>query len=672
MGEEVQKRMEHLRREIEFHNHRYYVLDDPAISDAEYDVLLRELERLEAEHPELVTPDSPTQRVGAEPLEEFGRVEHPQPLLSLANAFDEGEARAWEERIVRLLGRMPGEYVIEPKIDGLAVALTYENGRLVRGATRGNGYVGEDVTPNLRTIVTIPLRIPVGDEVSAPQYLEVRGEVHMPLDGFQEMNRRREEAGEPAFANPRNAAAGSVRQLDSSIAASRPLDIFIYGIGPVEGVELTSHWEALEYLQRMGLKVNPISRLCQDLQEATAYYQEWLDRREELNYGMDGMVIKVNSFALQEELGVVGRRPRWALAYKFPAEEALTKLLDIRVNVGRTGSLNPYAILEPVQVGGVTVKQAALHNADDIRRKDIRIGDTVVVRRAGEVIPEVVGPVEGLRTGEEREFAMPERCPSCGHPAVRPEEEVMTYCINPVCPVQLVRRIEHFASRGAMDIEAFGSRMSAIFVAAGLLGDVADLYYLKQEEVMALPGMGELSTDNLFAAIEASRERPMPRLLSALGIRHVGSMVAQLLGQRYTSMDALMAADREELEAIEGLGPHIAGSIVDYFSQERNRQLLEKLRQAGVKMEWEEAAALPQGPLAGLTFVITGTLPTLSRQAATELIQGAGGRVTGGVSRNTDYLVAGDAPGASKYDRAQSLGTPIIGEEELRQMAEEG
>ncbi len=664
----MRERMERLRREIEFHNYRYYVLDSPVISDAEYDALFRELQRLEAEHPEFITPNSPTQRVGAEPLEEFTKVEHPQPLLSLANAFNEEEMQAWEERIVRLLGKPPAEYVIEPKIDGLAVAITYENGHLVRGATRGNGYVGEDATANLRTIKTIPLRIPVGNGFPPPRYLEVRGEIYIPLDAFRELNERREEAGESAFANPRNAAAGSVRQLDPSIAASRPLDIFCYGIGPVEGVDLPSQWQTLEYLRKLGFKVNPGVQLCKSLQEAIACYREWLDKRNELNYGADGMVIKVNSFALQDELGAVSREPRWAMAYKFPAEEALTRLLDIAVNVGRTGSLNPYAVLEPVQVGGVTVKQAALHNAEDIHRKDIRIGDTVVVRRAGEVIPEVVGPVETLRTGKEREFVMPDRCPSCGQPVVQPEEEVMTYCINLACPAQLVRRIEHFASRGAMDIEGFGSRMAAIFVEAGLLKDVADLYYLKREEVMALPGMAELSTDNLLAAIEASKERAMSRLLVALGVRHVGSTVAQLLEQHYTSLDALMAASREELEAIEGLGPHIAGSIVDYFSQEHIVVLLGKLRRAGVKLEWEEAAVGPEGPLAGLTFVITGVLPTLSRRAATELIQAQGGRATGSVSRNTDYLVAGEAPGASKHSRAQSLDIPIISEEELRQM----
>lgn len=666
MGEGVRARIEELRRAIAYHNYRYYVLDSPVIGDAQYDALLAELKRLEVEHPELVTPDSPTQRVGAEPLEGFTQVEHPQPMLSLANAFSDEEVRAWEERTSRLLGRPPGEYVIEPKIDGLAVALTYEGGRLLRGATRGNGYVGEDITTNLRTIKSIPLRIPVGEGVPAPRLLEVRGEVYMPIEGLRELNRQREVAGESPFANPRNAAAGSVRQLDPAIAAARPLDIFIYGIGPMEGVELQSQWETLEYLKELGFKVNPGARLCQDLQEALDYRREWMAGREKLNYEADGMVIKVNDFALQGELGAVSREPRWAIAYKFPAEEVLTKLLDIRVNVGRTGSLNPYAVLEPVPVGGVVIKQAALHNAEDIRRKDIRIGDTVVVHRAGEVIPEVLGPVVALRTGEEREFVMPERCPSCSDPVVRPEGEVMSYCINPACPEQLVRRVEHF--RGAMDIEGFGSRMAQIFVEAGLLTDVADLYYLRREEMMALPGMAEVSTAKLLSAIEASKNRPLPRLLVALGIRHVGSTVAELLAGRYSSVEELVRAGREGLETIAGLGPKIAGSIAEHFSQERNRAILEKLRLAGVRMEWKGEGTEEEGILTGLAFVIAGTLPTLSRQAATDLIQSHGGKVAGSVSRNTDYLVAGESPGASKYDRAGALGIPIIDEAELRRM----
>lgn len=668
MSEDVQERIERVRREIDFHNYRYYVLDSPIISDAEYDRLFQELKELEAAHPELITPDSPTQRVGAEPLERFERVEHPQPVLSLANAFADEDVWAWEGRAQRILGERPEEYVVEPKIDGLAVVLTYENGRLIRGATRGNGFVGENVTASLRTIPSVPLRIPVADSFPPPRLIEVRGEVYMPLDGFEELNRRRLAVEQPPFANPRNAAAGSVRQLDPSIAASRPLSIFAYGIGPLEGENFSSQWETLEYLKKLGFPVNEDCKPLPDLAEAIAYYKEWMDKREGLNYEADGMVIKVNRFDLQEELGVVGREPRWAIAYKFPEEEAVTKLLDIRVNVGRTGALNPYAILEPVEVSGVTVKQATLHNEEDIHRKDIRIGDMVVVKRAGEVIPQVIKPVEALRTGEERIFRMPDRCPVCGEPAVRPEGEAMTYCPNTTCPAQLVRRVEHFVSRGAMDIEGFGSRLAATFVVKGFLKDVADIYYMDREALIALQGMGEKSVDNLFQAIEASKSRPLSRLITALGIRYVGGTVAELLADEFSSLEELKAASQEELETIEGLGPRTAASIVDYFSRPRHRKLIEKLKAAGVKTGERLARERKRGALTGLNFVITGTLPTLSRQAATDLIKERGGKVTSSVSKKTDYLVAGESPGASKYSKAKQLGTPIIDEEELRQM----
>ena len=668
MSEDIKGRIERLRREIEFHNYRYYVLDSPVISDAEYDMLFRELKELEASHPELITPDSPTQRVGAEPLERFERVEHPQPVLSLANAFADEDVWAWEGRAERILGERPEEYVMEPKIDGLAVVLTYENGRLIRGATRGDGFVGEGVTASLRTIPSIPLRIPIANSFPPPRLIEVRGEVYMPVDGFEELNRRRIAMEEPPFANPRNAAAGSVRQLDPSIAASRPLSIFAYGIGPIEGEALSTQWETLEYLKRLGFPVNEDCRLLPDLAGVIAYYKEWMSKRAGLNYEVDGMVIKVNRFDLQQELGVAGREPRWAIAYKFPEEEAITKLLDIRINVGRTGALNPYAVLEPVEVSGVTVKQATLHNEEDIHRKDIRIGDMVVVKRAGEVIPQVIKPVEALRTGQERIFHMPDRCPACGEPVVKAEGEAMTYCPNPACPAQLVRRVEHFVSRGAMDIEGFGSRHAATFVVKGFLKDVADIYYMDREALLALEGMGEKSVANLFQAIEASKNRPLSRLITALGIRHVGSTVAELLADEFSSLEELMAASQEELEAIEGLGPYTAASIVDYFSRPGHRRLIEKLKAAGVKTGERLPPEREKGPLAGLTFVITGTLPTLSRQAATELIKEYGGKVTSSVSKNTNYLVAGEAPGASKYSRARQLGIPIIDEKELRRM----
>lgn len=673
---DVKERIEELRKEIRYHDYRYYVLDSPVISDAEYDKLMRELRELEAAHPELITPDSPTQRVGGEPLDKFEKVRHPKPMLSLNDAFDEEELRAWLERISKLLpeGIRPQdlEYVVEPKIDGLTVVLTYENGVYVQGATRGNGVEGEDVTANLKTIKGVPLRIPVSPDGPPPARLVVRGEAYMPIDQFEKFNRRQAELGEKTFANPRNAAAGSVRQLDPRITASRPLSIFTYAIVDSEGVTITTQWDSLQYLRRMGFPVNPDSRLLPDFEQVVAYCHEWMKKRDTLNYEVDGVVVKINSLELQEYLGAVGNAPRGAIAYKFPGREATTKLLDIAVNVGRTGSLNPIAILKPVEVGGVIVEKAALHNEEDIHRKDIRIGDTVIVRRAGEVIPYVAGPIVDLRTGEERIFHMPERCPACGEPVVKQKDGVVHhYCVNAACPAQLVRRVEYFASRGAMDIEGFGSRLAEQFVQEGLLKDVADFYYLKRDDLLSLEGFAEKSTDNLLAAIEASKDRPLWRLITALGIRYVGSVVAQLLTEHYSSIDELMAATQEELEAIPGLGPHIAGSIVEWFSRERHRELIEKLRRAGVKMEEKKEVVeeIPQ-PLAGLTFVITGTLPSMSRDEAKALIERHGGKVTDSVSRKTDYLVVGEAPGGTKYNKARELGVPMIGEAELLRMIE--
>lgn len=670
----IAEQIKRLRKAIRYHAYRYYVLDDPEITDAEYDALMAELKELEAAHPELVTLDSPTQRVGAEPLPQFEKVEHRTPLLSLDNAFDEEEVRAWERRVRRLLGDDADlQYTVEPKIDGLAVSLTYEEGRLVQGATRGNGFVGEDVTQNLRTIPAIPLRIPVVGDESPPAYLEARGEVYMPRDRFEDLNRRREEAGEKPFANPRNAAAGSVRQLDPSITASRPLSVFMYAVEAVEGVTVSAQWDGLSYLQRLGFpRAENIAR-CNDLDAALELYRKWLDQREALNYDADGVVIKVDSFALQEALGEVSHAPRWAIAYKFPAHEGITKLLRIGINVGRTGTMNPYAELEPVQLGGVTIRHATLHNEADIHRKDIREGDTVIVKRAGDVIPQVVGPVTELRTGQEKVFEMVKNCPVCGEPVVRPEEEVMYYCINASCPAQLVGRVEHFASRGAMDIEGFGARLAQTFVEKGLLGDVADFYYLKADDVLELEGFAETSVTNLLAAIEASKERPLWCLLTALGIRGVGAIVAQLLARNFVSLDELMAASEEELEGIEGLGPHTAKSILDFFAQDRNLNLVEKLRRSFVRMtRLPEEKAPREGPLSGLTFAITGTLPTMSQKAATELIEAQGGRVTSSVSRNTRYLLVGESPGGTKLRRADELGVASITEEGLRGLADGG
>jgi len=672
------KRIEELRKEIRYHNYRYYVLDSPVVSDAEYDRLMRELRKLEAAHPELVSPDSPTQRVGAEPQDKFEKVRHPKPMLSLSDAFEEEELRAWLERISKLLPEgveaKDLHYVVEPKFDGLTVVLTYEDGRYVQGATRGNGIEGENVTANLKTIKGVPLRIPVSPNGPPPARLVVRGEAYMPLDQFEEFNRRQAELGQKTFANPRNAAAGSVRQLDSRITASRPLSIFTYAVvdsaGHPPGVTVTTQWNSLQYLKQMGFPVNRDSCLQPDFQEVVAYCHEWMKKRDTLNYEVDGVVVKINSLAIQEHLGAVGNAPRGAVAYKFPGREATTKLLNIGVNVGRTGALTPFAILEPVEVGGVIVKQASLHNEEDIHRKDIRIGDTVTVRRAGEVIPYVVGPIVDLRTGEERMFRIPDRCPACGEPTVKPEGEVAHYCVNAACPAQLVRRVEYFASRGTMDIEGFGSRMAVQFVKEGLLKDVADFYYLRREDILPLEGFAEKSSDNLLAAIEASRDRPLWRLFTALGIRFVGSTVAQLLSEHYSSIDELMAATQDELEAIEGLGPHTAGSIVEWFGRERHQKLIEKLRRAGVRMEearkrkGEVGEEIAQ-PLAGLTFVITGTLPSMSRDEATAVIERHGGSVTGSISGRTNYLLVGEAPGGTKYNKGRELGVPTIGEAEL-------
>jgi len=667
--EKVVARIEELRAQIRYHNYRYYVLDSPVISDHEYDLLFRELQELEAKYPELITPDSPTQRVGAEPQTAFAKVTHPRPMLSLGNAFDEGELRAWLERVRRLLpSKTKLAFVVEPKIDGLAVALTYEDGVFARGATRGDGIIGEDVTQNLRTIKVIPLRIPVDPSgPSAPPVIEVRGEVYLPVEAFQELNRRQAEAGQKLFANPRNAEAGSLRQLDPRITAARPLSFFAYQIGYVEGLEVSSQWAALNWLREFGFPVNPDIARFEDFEQVVAYCQEWMSRRDTLPYEADGVVVKIDDYELQEQLGVVGREPRWAVAYKFPAREATTVLRDIIINVGGTGTLTQVAILDPVDLAGVTVKQATLHNADDIARKDLRIGDTVIIKRAGDVIPQVVAPIVDLRTGQERVFVMPDRCPACGEPVVHPEGEVAYYCVNPRCPGRLAARIEDFVAK--MEIDGLGTQTVRLFVEKGLVHDEADLYTLNREAIMALEGFGEKSTENLLAAIESSKTQSLEKLIAALGIRGVGIIVARLLVKHYPSLDALMSATEEELQSIPGLGPHTAGSIVGWFADSRNRGLIEKLRRAGVRMTREEVhVPAEKRPLEGLTFVITGTLPSMSREAAEALIERYGGRVVGAVSRNTNYLLVGAEPGGTKYRRAQELGIPMIDEAQLMTM----
>ncbi|HEY50537.1 MAG TPA: NAD-dependent DNA ligase LigA [Dehalococcoidia bacterium] len=672
---EAQKRIEKLRAEINHHNYRYYVLDSPEISDAEYDALMRELQQLEGQYPQLLTPDSPTQRVGAEPLEALGVVEHPLPLLSLGNAFSGEELLAWHTRISRLLGQASFDLVGEHKIDGLAVALTYENGRFVTGATRGDGFRGEDITQNLRTIRSIPLAVPK----DTPPRFEVRGEVFLPVDGFHRLNQEREKEGLPLFANPRNAAAGSVRQLDPKITARRPLDIYIYMLGYAEGgATPATHWETLEYLKSLDFKVNPNNRRLPDIGQVESYYQTWVEKREKLQYEADGIVVKVNQLDLQQRLGDVGREPRWAIAYKFPAVQGTTRLIDIGISVGRTGTLNPYAILEPVSVGGVTIRQAALHNEDDIRRKDIRIGDTVIIQRAGEVIPEVVGPIVSKRTGKEKEFDLLEKvydkekkrpaCPVCGSEVLQPEGEVMYYCSNAACPAQAQQRIEHFASRGAMDIRGIGENLTATLFQKGLIKDIADLYYLKdrREQLLGLEKMGEKSVSNMLDAIEKSKNRPLARVILALGIRHIGEETAELLAGEFHSLAELAAASREELMSIDTIGPKIADSIMAFFRQEENRDIIRRLKEAGVKLE-EKPMKAEVLPLSGMEFVLTGTLEAFPRKEAEDRIKALGGTTGSSVTRKTTYLVVGAEPG-SKLDKARSLGTKIMNEAEFRQL----
>ncbi len=666
--ESIEQRIVKLRKLINYHNYRYYVLDSPEISDAEYDQLMRELIRLEEQYPQFITPDSPTQRVGAAPVEEFGVVEHREPLLSLANAFSYDELSAWHERVTRLIPGERFDLVCELKMDGLAVALTYVNGMLTTGATRGDGYRGEDITQNLRTIRSIPLSVPK----DAPKKFEIRGEVYLSKEGFKRLNEERAREGQPLFANPRNAAAGSVRQLDPRITAKRPLDIYIYGLGyadPKEAVPQTQ-WETLEYLKQLGFKMSPYNERVSDLQDAERYYQRQVQKREELDFEADGVVVKVNPLALWERLGVVGREPRYAIAYKFPAIQATTKLKDIGVNVGRTGSLNPFAILEPVSVGGVIVKRAALHNEDDIRRKDIRIGDTVIVQRAGEVIPEIVSPVTSLRSGRERIFTMPSQCPVCGAEVIKPQGEAMHRCINAACPAQLFELLKHFVSRGAMDIDGIGESLSAALLNEGLVKDIADLYYLKGEAVIGLERMGEKSTANLLTAINESKDRPLARVIFALGIRHVGAETAELLADHFSSIDALSRATSEELMAIPTIGPKVAESVVAFFRQGTNLKVIEKLRQAGVRLE-AEAVKAKELPLAGQEFVITGKLESFTRGEAEARIKELGGAVGSSVTKKTTYLVVGAEPG-SKLEKATALGTKTLSEDQFLHLLETG
>jgi len=660
------RRAAELRAAIEEANYRYYVLDAPTLSDAEYDALMRELRALEAAHPEVITPDSPTQRVSGEASSLFAKVRHPQPMLSLGNAMNEAELREWREsRVLKLLGPgVPVTYVVEPKIDGLAVALTYRDGVFAQGATRGDGEVGEDVTANLRTVRDIPLRLRDPRETGLPlaSLIEVRGEVYIRSADFEALNQRLAAAGEKTFANPRNAAAGSLRQKDPTISAGRPLRFFAYGVGPFEGVALTSQWQTLHYLRALGFPINADARHFEDFEQVIAYCREWMARRDQLPYEADGIVIKVDDFEQQRALGAVQREPRWAVAFKFPAREAVTRLLNITVNVGRTGVVTPNAELEAVVIGGVTVRSASLHNADYIAERDIRIGDYVIVQRAGDVIPYVVGPLPHLRTGAERPWVFPTHCPACGTPLERQPGEAAWRCPNfGICPAQLVRRIEHFVSRGAMDIAGIGERQAELFVNMGWINDVADLYSLTPEHFQGVEGYGPKRVANLLRAIEESKQRPLERVIIGLGIRYVGSVAAAALAAHFGSLDAIMAASQEELQAIDGIGPVVAASVVDFFSREEERRVVEKLRAAGVRLSGGAPRSSAGANLAGKTFVLTGTLPTLTRDQASELITAHGGKVTDSVSKKTSYVVAGANPG-SKLARAGELGVPVLDE----------
>ena len=657
------KRIKELRALINYHNRRYYQLDDPEISDVEYDRLMKELIALEERFPEIDVSVSPSQRVGAAPLDKFSTISHLTPMLSLANAFSEQDILDFDERIKRFLGADEKiTFVVEPKLDGTAVNLIYENGAITVGATRGDGTVGEDVTQNLRTIDSIPLTMKKGKESPIPERIEIRGEVYIEIEPFKKLNKRRIKEGEQPFANPRNAAAGSLRQLDSRITARRPLEIFCYGIGLITGKTFKRHWDVLQTLSRWGFRVNPNVKQAKDIHECIAYYHHIDKIRAELPYEIDGVVIKVDDIEIQERLGAVSRSPRWAIACKFAATQETTIIEDIRVHVGRTGVLTPVAIMKPVGIGGVTVSRATLHNMDEIQKKDIRIGDTVIIQRAGDVIPEVVKVIESKRTGKEKKFIMPATCPECGSHVVRLEGEAAHRCIGLVCPAQIKEHITHFASRGGMDIEGLGDKIVAQLVDTKLIRDPADIYFLKKEKLLTLERMAEKSANNLLAAIERSKTPPLEKFIYALGIRHVGEHMARVLAGSFTTLDGLMAATEDDLLAIRDIGPEVASSITRFFSEQSNKKVIEKFRKAGVKPV--EKSRPKETRLAGKSFVFTGTLSRLTRNEAREIVESLGASATDSVTKTTDYVVAGELPG-SKLEKARASGIKIINEKEF-------
>ncbi|MGH2723855.1 MAG: NAD-dependent DNA ligase LigA [Actinomycetota bacterium] len=658
---EAKRRVEELRDVVNYHDYRYHVLDDPEVSDAEYDELMRELRGLEEEFPELITPDSPTQRVGGQPTELFAPARHRVPMLSLDNAFSWEELEAWGARVMRALGR-EADFYCELKIDGVAVAITYEDGAYVRGATRGDGYVGDDITANIRTIRAVPVRL---QGTGHPPVLEVRGEVYLPVKAFEQLNEELSERGDRVFANPRNAAAGSLRQKDPGVTASRPLRLWCHGIGVAQGKRFQRHSESLEYLKALGLPVSPEAELFGTLAEVFKFCRHWQDHRHDVDYEIDGVVVKVDQIPLQEELGATSKAPRWAIAYKFPPEERTTLLRGIFTHTGRTGVVTPFAQLEPVYVGGVTVSTATLHNEDEVRRKDVRKGDTVIVRRAGDVIPEVVGPVPTKRAKSARPWRFPKKCPSCGTALVRKEGEAYWRCPNRRgCPSQSIEWLFHFASRGAMDIEHLGYKTGMALMDRGWVEDPADIYSLTADQLAQLPGFKEKSISNLLSAIEGSKDRPLWRLLVALSIPHVGSHVAQVLAAAFGSVDALASASVEDLKAVEEIGPIVARGVHDWFRDEDNLRLLEKLRAAGVRMADRPRKKKADGPLSGTTIVLTGGLESMSREEATKAAQDAGARVASSVSKKTDFVVAGTDPG-TKFDKAVSVGVEIVDEREF-------
>ena len=650
-------RLNELKDQIREHDYNYYVLNQSLITDAQYDELLQTVRGIEEDYPELITNDSPTQRVGGEATDQFEQVTHSIPMLSLSNTFDYTGLEEWQKRASNIIDSTDLIFSAELKIDGLAISLIYENGTFVRGSTRGNGLIGEDVTHNLKTIRSIPLSL----NQDLPGHLEVRGEVYMPLNAFNAINQQRSEQDEPLLANPRNAASGSIRQLDPRITASRKLDIWIYSLTEYSNTTFTGHHQGLEWLKELGFKTNPTSSICTSLQEVQQYYEYWMNHRSELGYDIDGIVIKVDSIELQNTLGFVGREPRWAIAYKFPAEQTNTKLISIGLNVGRTGSINPFAILEPVNIGGVTVTNASLHNEEDINRKDIRVGDIVIIERAGDVIPHIIGPVTETRTGKEVPFRMPELCPQCEFPIIK--EDSTHRCSNSSCPAVFLESIRHFVSKNALDIEGLGEKWCASLISNNMIQRLSDIYKLNISELSTLDRMGEVLASKLVANIEDSKSRPLDRVIFGLGILHVGSEIATLLAQTYGSLQNLSEASLDDLLAIDGIGPKIAQSIKDYFTVESNKSLIYELEKLGLNMN-SEVKSISSNAFTGLTFVITGTLHNLTRKDTEELIKTNGGKVTNSVTSKTSYLITGDSPG-SKLTKAQEIGTTVLTESEF-------